>query len=179
MFGWFLFLSFLVLPSVSIKIFYNFACKDFDDNYGSYLKVDLSIDCNSAEHKLFSMYAILAIFVYPFGIPAMYMTLLYRKRDLVNPGADKKLSNEAALENREKNEEKHADLLSIGFLYSSYEPSYYYFGEFWRGGRGSAGRLGVCKANHYTRSLTITELVETARKLLLTGALVFFGPGES
>ncbi|GMI01202.1 hypothetical protein TrST_g6997 [Triparma strigata] len=148
LFGWFLFLSFLVLPSVSTMIFYNFACKDFDGDYGSYLKVDLSIDCNSAEHKLFSVYAFFTILVYPLGIPAMYMALLYRKRNLVNPGADRKISTEAALEEREINEEKFANLLSIGFLYSSYEPTYYYF-----------------------------ELIETARKLLLTGALVLFGPG--
>ena len=176
LFGWFLFLSFLVLPSVSTKIFYNFACNDFDGDYGSYLKVDLSIDCNSAEHKLFSMYAILAILVYPFGIPAMYMTLLYRKRDLVNPGADKNISTEAALEEREENEMKFANLLSIGFLYSSYDPSYYYFGEFGCLGRILKGR--VRKLTQHGHS-NLPELVETSRKLLLTGALVFFGPGES
>jgi len=174
LFGWFLFLSFLVLPSVSTKIFYNFACKDFDGDYGSYLKVDLSIDCNSPEHKLFNMYAFLAILVYPFGIPTMYMTLLYRKRDLVNPGADKKLSTVSALEEREKNEENFPNLLSIGFLYSSYKPSYYYFGEFGAGRRGSAG---VFKINRHI--CTFPELVETVRKLHLTGALVFFGPGKS
>jgi hypothetical protein len=124
-------------------IFYNFACKDFDGDYGSYLKVDLSIDCNSAEHKLFSVYAFFTILVYPLGIPAMYMALLYRKRNLVNPGADRKISTEAALEEREINEEKFANLLSIGFLYSSYEPTYYYFGEFRWNERALAGRPGV------------------------------------
>ena len=117
-FGWSLFLSFLVLPSISTKIFYNFACKDFDGDYGSYLKVDLSIDCNSPEHKLSSVFAFLSILAYPLGVPAMYMSLLRRKRDLVNPGAGQHLSTEAALEERKKNEDKFADLLSIGFLYS-------------------------------------------------------------
>ena len=39
-FGAFLALSFVILPSVSIKIFSNFACHEFDGDYGSYLKMD-------------------------------------------------------------------------------------------------------------------------------------------
>ena len=131
---------------MSTIIFYNFACKDFDGDYGSYLKVDLSIDCNSAEHKLFSVYAFFTILVYPLGIPAMYMALLYSKRNLVNPGADRKISTEAALEEREINEEKFANLLSIGFLYSSYEPTCYYFGEFRWNERAGTPKLTVTLA---------------------------------
>ena len=88
-FGAFLALSFLILPSVSIKVFSNFACDHFDGAYGSYLKVDYSIDCDGTEHKLFSIYALACIVVYPFGIPLMYFMLLRKERSLLDPGQER------------------------------------------------------------------------------------------
>lgn len=85
-FGAFLALSFIFLPSVSIKIFSNFACHDFDGGYGSYLKVDYSINCDGTEHKVFNIYALACIAVYPIGIPLMYFLLLRRERHLLDPG---------------------------------------------------------------------------------------------
>ena len=55
-FSYFLALTFLILPSVSIKIFSTFACRDFDESYGSFLKVDYNIDCDSSAHKGFKAY---------------------------------------------------------------------------------------------------------------------------
>ena len=48
LFELFLALTFLLLPSVSVKIFTTFGCVDFD-NGTSFLKVDFSLDCQSAE----------------------------------------------------------------------------------------------------------------------------------
>ena len=75
-FASFLFLTFLVLPSVSIQIFSTFACREFDGGYGSYLKVDYSINCAEPSHKLFKIYAGVMALVYPVGIPVLYWQLL-------------------------------------------------------------------------------------------------------
>ena len=46
-FSYFLTLTFLILPSVSIKIFSTFACRTFDNDYGSFLKADYNIEIES------------------------------------------------------------------------------------------------------------------------------------
>ena len=75
-FASFLFMTFLILPSVSIQIFSTFACREFDGGYGSFLKVDYSINCEDPSHKLFKTYALAMAFVYPIGIPVLYWRLL-------------------------------------------------------------------------------------------------------
>ncbi|GMH69242.1 hypothetical protein TrST_g1107 [Triparma strigata] len=156
-FGWFLFMTFLVLPSVATKIFSTFACRDFDGDYGSYLKVDYSIDCDSAEHKKYVTYACACCAVFPIGVPLMYFFLLRRVKSLLDPGQKQLCFSKgeeeglkAALEERERLEQEHEDLASLSFLYSAYEPECWYF-----------------------------EIVETMRKLVLTGGLIFLGPGTS
>ena len=113
-FGAFLALSFIILPSVSIKIFSNFACHEFDGGYGGYLKVDYGIDCDGTEHKIFNIYALVCIVVYPIGIPLMYFLLLRRERKLLDPGqrhftfqlGSEEKGLEKALQERAKIEEK-------------------------------------------------------------------------
>ncbi|GMH95180.1 hypothetical protein TL16_g13095 [Triparma laevis f. inornata] len=155
-FGAFLALSFIILPSVSIKIFSNFACHEFDGGYGSYLKVDYSINCDGTEHKVFNIYALVCIVVYPIGIPLMYFLLLRRERKLLDPGqrhftfqlGSEEKGLEKALQERAKIEEKHPEVLRLAFLYRNYEPMSYNF-----------------------------EVFETLRKLILTGGLIFLKPG--
>ena len=156
-FSWFLFMTFIILPAVSTKVFNTFACRDFDGNYGSYLKADYSIDCNSTEHKFFSAYAIICIIVYPIGVPAMYYWLLRRVSDQLDPGQKAMVAQlgikgamRRAVEERTRleNDKGEKDLLALSFLYSAYEPKYWFF-----------------------------EIVETLRKLILTGGLIYLGPG--
>ena len=45
-------------------------CEGFDDG-SSYLKADYSIDCNSTEYSLLFLYAIVMLFIYPFGTPCL------------------------------------------------------------------------------------------------------------
>ena len=155
-FGVFLTLSFLILPSTSVMIFSNFACQEFDEGYGSYLKVDYSIDCNGTEHKVFSLYAMAMICVYPIGVPLMYYLLLRRERAMLDPGQRKftfelgseEKGLEKALKVRHELEESHPEIKRLEFLYKNYEPQTYDF-----------------------------EVFETLRKLMLTGGLVFLKPG--
>ena len=78
----FLTLTYLILPTTSTKILNTFACDQLDGVGGEpgqwVLKSDLSIDCESATHKFFMVYAGIMIAVYPIGIPLMYLVLLAR-----------------------------------------------------------------------------------------------------
>ena len=123
----FLAMTFLVLPSVSIKIFSTFSCHLFDDGT-SRLKVDYNIDCNAEGHRLYQLYALGMIVVYPIGIPFMYWFLLYRRRHDLDGGQtekEKSMSDESALkmalEERRNKEEEDPTLKALSFLYGSYE----------------------------------------------------------
>ena len=152
----FLAITFVLLPSVSIKVFSTFACHDFDDG-SRYLIVDYSIDCNASTHSLYWLYSGLMVLLYPVGVPFMYWYLLWKRRHLLS--CDHRMKEmemsedralESALKEREANEEKHKTLKALSFLYGSYEPKYWWF-----------------------------EVFETLRKLVLTGFLVFVAPGTA
>jgi len=203
-FSAFLFMTFLILPSVSIQIFATFACREFDSGYGRFLKVDYSINCDDPSRNFYWYYAVLMGFIYPIGIPILYWCLLKNAQSkmLLDPGqhgligmsawkrrskpAEKEeeniefnladgeetqplndepedwhdwekidsLSEDDALDFavyiRSKNEEDNPNMMRISFLYSMYEPQCYNF-----------------------------EVIETVRKLSLTGGLIFFNPGTA
>ena len=84
-FSLFLFMTFLILPTVSIQIFSTFACRELDDGT-SYLKVDYSIDCEDPVHHRYVVYAAIMILPYPIGIPLMYHLQLKGARHFLDPG---------------------------------------------------------------------------------------------
>jgi hypothetical protein len=73
---------FLIYSSVSTTVFQTFACEIVDDSdttKTNYLRADYSIQCGTAEYKVYRGYAILMVSVYPIGIPLFsvdYYTLL-------------------------------------------------------------------------------------------------------
>ena len=153
-FEMFLFLTFIILPSVSIKIFSTFGCRGFDDG-NWYLKVDYSINCDTSTHFAYGAWAVIMTFVFPIGIPSMYWYLLFRKKHLLDgrqKEKEKTMSEDdalrEALKEREANEAEHGTLKSLSFLYGNYEPKYWWF-----------------------------EVFETLRKLALTGVLSILRPG--
>eukprot|EP01033_Poteriospumella_lacustris_P006925 gene6925-4991_t len=80
------YLSYLVLPSVSVTIFQTFICQNVDPNGEDanendwFLTADMSISCSSPYYKSWRAYAIFMIFVYPIGIPLSYLVMLYKRR---------------------------------------------------------------------------------------------------
>jgi len=98
----------------------------------------------------------LMILVYPIGIPLMYFVLLHRKRVMLDPGQEKfthelgseELGLQKAIMERDRLVMGDPGLASLSFLYRAYEPQCYWF-----------------------------EVVETLRRLLLTGGLLFLNPG--
>jgi len=84
-FNVFLLLSFVVLPTIATKAMNAFDCDELDTGR-RVLKGDLDINCDSARHHLFQIYAGVMILVYPVGIPLMYFVLLFRARKLLDRG---------------------------------------------------------------------------------------------
>jgi hypothetical protein len=79
----FLAMTFLIYSTVSTTVFQTFACDTIDDlasTKTSYLLADYSIQCYTSKHKLYKVYAGFMLFIYPFGIPALYAWLLWSNR---------------------------------------------------------------------------------------------------
>ena len=67
---------FLIYPSTSAAIFATFQCETLDDGK-EMLRADLSIDCQSPEHHLYTWYASAMALIYPFGTPLLYAYLTF------------------------------------------------------------------------------------------------------
>jgi len=74
---------FLIYPSTSAAIFATFQCEELDDDT-SWLRADLSIDCQSGTHTYFWGYAVLMVIVYPIGTPILYYVLLRRHKPRID-----------------------------------------------------------------------------------------------
>ena len=73
--------SFIILPSLSTKLFQVFICSDIDpDDVANgndiYMTVDYNVSCSSVKYKFGVLWAAAMIGVYPIGIPLCYYYLL-------------------------------------------------------------------------------------------------------
>jgi hypothetical protein len=90
----FLYLTYLVLPSVTTTIFRTFLCTNIDprnedsEQSDRYLTADMSISCEDPNYYTAWYYALAMIAVYPIGIPLFYMVLLYQVRDEIGNRKD-------------------------------------------------------------------------------------------
>ena len=88
--------SFLVLVSTSAALLLFFKCQTFDPKMAgeptqSYLRKDLSVDCNSPRYRNAVPFVVAMIAVYPLGIPAVYLALLWKvRRTLRDPARRQK-----------------------------------------------------------------------------------------
>jgi hypothetical protein len=118
----FLAMTFLIYSTVSTTVFQTFACDTIDDSATtktSYLRADYSIQCGTAEHTLYRVYASIMVIIYPLGIPALYACLLWRKRH--------KLSSNNKSSVRVLNRHDENELRSTRFLWKSCTPNMYYW----------------------------------------------------
>jgi hypothetical protein len=151
----FLVFTYLILPSTCAKIFQVFSCQDVDpddDVSGDdeYMTVDYSVSCSSSKYHFGFAWAIASILVYPIGIPAYYFYVLYTSREMIQ-----NRDNLTSLLPSTSSDEQSADnvtthLQSILLLFEAYEPKYWYW-----------------------------EVVETMRRLMLTGVLVLIAQGSA
>ena len=82
-------ISFCVLPSITRALFLAFQCESFgfDDLDGpsskSYLTASLNVECSSGEHEPIMAVAVIFIFLWPVGAPLLYSVLLWRSRQAI------------------------------------------------------------------------------------------------
>lgn len=109
----------LVVPTTSTALFRTFHCRSYDDGT-RYLVADLSIDCDDSRHRMFEAYCGFMILAFPVGVPLIFLYLLNRSRDRINPNADTELLSYA---------QRAADdsLEPLRVLFESYRPSVWYF----------------------------------------------------
>ena len=181
-FNYFFYLTYLVLPNVTLTIFETFVCVNVDpdnnDNYeyDYFLKADLSLNCEDNYYKSGVIYAVFMLFVYPIGIPVMYYYFLNHAKEEIK-GRDNVIEEEVDIDNNkvkndgavhnlmhskdtkggdqmveviESQQELSPATLRLAFLYSAYEPQFWYF-----------------------------ELIETNRRLMMTAVLSILSPGTS
>lgn len=105
-----LYLALFVYSPVSYKVFQTFACDELDDG-GTYLRADYSLSCLTPRHGAYEVYALIMVWVYPVGVPAVFAWLLARHRhDLVQP-----------------DRETMAHLQPFNGIWGAYRPSRYYY----------------------------------------------------
>jgi hypothetical protein len=74
-------LLFLVYPGAIAKLFSAFQCIPLAESGESFLRVDLSIECSSTQHRiLLYAYALPVTFIYTFGVPMLFAEALWRHR---------------------------------------------------------------------------------------------------
>ena len=118
----------------------------------TYMTADYTVSCDSSEYRLGFIWACVMILVYPIGCPLYYFYLLYGVRHEIQSG-DRELMFEPVEESMEVSEETRArqeKLLSLRFLYESYQPHYWWW-----------------------------EIAETTQRLMLTGILVLIAQGSA
>jgi hypothetical protein len=151
----FLVFTYLILPSTSATIFQVFSCKDVDpDNVASgddyYMAMDYSVSCSSSKYHFGFAWAIASILVYPIGIPAYYFYVLYNARIDIQHRDDIDTITADEAQQSESNMLDDPKLQAIQLLFESYQPRYWYW-----------------------------EVIETAKRLLLTGVLVLIVQGSA
>ena len=119
------YITYLVLPSVTTMIFQVFDCVTIDAaGKDSYLRIDMSISCDTDDYRGWMWFAIVMIIVYPVGIPLFYFVCLYQVRDAISNRA---LSTEISRKVKERSKEEGKAKAALAFLWAAYEPCFWYW----------------------------------------------------
>jgi hypothetical protein len=115
-----LLLSYIVLPPVSNKQLGVFDCITLKSGK-RYLRSNTSVDCDSQDYEAFSTHVILFVILYQI-IPIVWITLLFRKRHVLNPPTFEE-DQRLAVYIRSKSE----DLFPLKFLFEDYKCNKWWF----------------------------------------------------
>lgn len=110
-------------PSVSAKVFSTFNCELFDGEYdgsNSWMRADLSVDCNAPERTGWICYAVVMICIFPLGIPSFFAFLLLvrfkstldeqRDKEQLHIDTQKAVGHGTRLQGRREEEERKSAL---------------------------------------------------------------------
>jgi len=88
--------SFVVVPSASMRLFQTFRCDSFQYDVGEvreYLHDDYTLNCQSDEYDATRSTAAFLLLIWPVGIPLLYAALLYASRKALLKGMRTTLSD--------------------------------------------------------------------------------------
>jgi hypothetical protein len=105
-------LGYFIYPSANMVFFQTFNCQQIDT--AVYLRSDLGIDCSDPEHRAVQMFAALMIVLFSFGLPSLYLGLLWPHRKGI-----------AAQSGRARAALK--DVKMLKFFYIDYKTEYFYW----------------------------------------------------
>ena len=144
---------YIFLPLSSRALFGCFRCEDFDDG-SELLQADYSLSCKDDRYTLMVAYALVMLFIWPLGIPALFSVLLWRRREqlqVLGVAKDRSELGQPAATEAEllkiRDDDESLDLIRL--LFDAYRPEAWYW-----------------------------ELVVTLRRLLITGAIVLLEKGS-
>jgi hypothetical protein len=129
----FFFLLIFTYIQVSGTVLEVFKCRTFEPAVESalprhLLESDYSVDCDSSSYYAMKIFAVVALFLFPVGVPAFFIMLMWRERRSIHDFASQK---------------------KYGLLFADYASTYF-----------------------------LWEVYDLGRKLLLSGALIFFHRGS-
>ena len=95
-----LLVTFLLLPSITMRIFNTFLCDAIPfDEHGEvrrYLHDDLRLSCSSGEYEAARSAALALVVVWPVGAPVLFALLVFASRDSLRTGKQSELSRATA-----------------------------------------------------------------------------------
>ena len=199
----FLLVLFIVLPSCSSKIFAAFVCDSFDingdDDTATFLQSDYMINCDSQRYTVLLSYSIVMILIYPIGVPCLFAVLLwYDRHELTDPIVlhyiGKQTKNPQPRDLQRPRSSTLMDYANEGFKITARAPKtifYFLFGKATLGKMGGQDEISrneweKISYNHrlsfllssYGRRVYWYEVIETLRRISLSGLLVLFRAGS-
>jgi hypothetical protein len=117
----FLFLTYLVLPPVTMKLLQSLDCLEFPHDGSILLRADTSVDCKSESYQSFKQTVLMFVAIYQL-IPMIWYGLLWSRREQLNPKVSK-MDPSLGLYIREKD----VSLRSLKFLFDSYRCDNWWF----------------------------------------------------
>jgi hypothetical protein len=118
----------------------------------SFMTADYNVSCSSLKYRFGLIWACAMVAVYPLGCPLGYFYLLFRVRHEIQTRDESLVQGDeedaSCLEGAIRGPQEA--LVSLRFLYESYEPRYWWW-----------------------------EIVETSQRILLTGVLVLISQGSA
>ena len=179
LFFWLLLLSY---PSVSLRVTRFFSCEQIGDHW--VLSYDLFTTCYDREYFSYSPFAVIGIFAYVIGIPALFFTILWRAREDgvawklrmcgVNKDVEKQLVKEAEIDAKlmmepwmePQNAKETSQVVKLYLRRRNFRSHRTY------------NRLGFIYYA-YNENVWWYECVELSRKVCLNGLVALITPGEA
>jgi hypothetical protein len=111
-------MTYAVMPPICRYQFQALDCINIAGN--EYLRIETSIDCSSNRYAAFKVFDIIFILVW-MSVPLLWLLILYRKRQRLNPSNAVDLSHALRLQRADKG------LNASSFLWMEYQPKFYYW----------------------------------------------------